>query len=138
MTASEYMKQARILIRRINRKRDEAKEIRITAALPSSPSYSDMPKTVSKNPQKKFDNLHRAIILDEEADIAFGELENLKSEFMVLIDSVDNPDDRDLLYKRYIEFKSWKKISVEIGYSESHTKRLHGIAVKKLIHDDTP
>ena len=62
----------------------------------------------------------------------------MKSQFRLGIQKLSNPDDRDLLYKRYIEFKEWKKIAAEIGYSISHTKRLHGMAVKKLILDDTP
>ena len=138
MNAKEYMKQAHILIRRIERKRNEAKEIRIKASVPSSPSFSDMPKKATPNPQQKYDDVHRAIQLDEEANAAFEELEMLKAEFLLVIETVDDPDDRDLLYKRYIEFKEWKTVAAEIGYSESHTKRLHGMAVKKLIHDDTP
>jgi DNA-directed RNA polymerase specialized sigma subunit len=138
MTPKDYMAQANILIRRIERKRREAVEIRIKEGLPSSPSYSDMPKQTTHNPHQKSDNILRAIELDAEANIAFEELETLKSQFRSCIQKLSNPDDRDLLYKRYIEFKEWKKIAAEIGYSISHTKRLHGIAVKKLILDDTP
>ena len=78
-----------------------------------------------------------AIELDKEADAALDELNELKKQFCVFIQQLTDPDERDLLYKRYIEFKKWEQIAVEIGYSESHTKRLHGIAVKKLILNDT-
>ncbi len=138
MTASEYMDKANVLLRRIKRKRREANKIRITESLPDSPSYSDMPKNTIFNPHQKTEKIEKAIDLDHEADIALAELENLKNRFQVTLISLDSPDDRDLLYKRYIEFKNWKTIADEIGYSESHTKRLHSIAVKKLILDDTP
>lgn len=138
MTASEYMDKANILLRRIKRKRREASKIMLTEMAPSSPSYSDMPKNTNLNPHQKAEKIEKAIDLNREADTALAELEELKNKFQMAILSLDSPDDRDLLCKRYIEFKNWKMIADEIGYSESHTKRLHSIAVKKLILDDTP
>lgn len=137
MTAKEYMKQAKILLKRIERKRREAEDIRIRESAPSSSSFSDMPKTVTHNPHQKSDNILRAIELDHEGDIAFDELAKLKSTFQESLQKIDNLDERDLMYKRYIEFKSWKNVADEIGYSESHTKRIHALVVKKLILDDT-
>lgn len=138
MTASEYMDKANILLRRIKRKRREADKIRITESFPDSPVYNDMPKNPNPNPHQKAEKIERAIDLDREADDALAELEELKNIFQTALKALDSPDDRDMLYKRYIEFKSWKKVADEIGYSESHTKKLHSIAVKKLILDDTP
>ena len=137
MNTKEYMKMAKKLMRRIKRKRDEAEELRIKERCPSSPSFSDMPKTVSPNPHQKYDGVLRAIELDKEADDALAELNLLKEQFCVFLQQLTDPDEYDLLYKRYIEFKKWEQIASEIGYSESHTKRLHGVAVKKLILDDT-
>ena len=138
MTASEYMDKANVLLRRIKRKRREAYKIMATERTPSSPSYSDMPKNANLNPHQKAEKIEKVIDLNREADAALAELEKMKNSFQTAILSIDSPDDRDLLYKRYIEFKNWKMIADEIGYSESHTKRLHSIAVKKLILDDTP
>ncbi|WP_028515213.1 hypothetical protein [Ruminococcus flavefaciens] len=138
MTPREYMNRANILLRRIKRKRREAEEIRIAEASPSSPVLSDMPKTASHDKDGMSRRICRAIDLDHEADLAFDELEELKRSFLSSLEALDNPDERDLLYKRYIEFKCWRKVADEIGYSESHTKRLHAIAVRKMILHDTP
>ncbi len=43
MKAKEYMKEAKILLKRIERKRREAEIIRIRERAPSSPGFSDMP-----------------------------------------------------------------------------------------------
>jgi len=137
MNTKEYMKMANKLMRRIKRKRDEAEELRIRERCPSSPSFSDMPKTASPNPNRKYDGVLSAIELDKEAGEALAELNALKEQFCVFLQQLTDPDEYDLLYKRYIEFKKWEQIAAEIGYSESHTKRLHGVAVKKLILDDT-
>lgn len=138
MTAKEYMDKANVLLRRIKRKKREASKIMLTERTPSSPSYNDMPQNANLNPHQKAKKIEKAIDLNREADSALAELEKMKNRFQTAILSLDSPDDRDLLYKRYIEFKNWKIIADEIGYSESHTKRLHSIAVKKLILDDTP
>lgn len=83
MTAKEYIKEAKVLLKRIERKRREAEDIRIRESVPSSPSFSDMPKTVTHsdmpktvthNPSRMSDSINRAIDLDKEADIAFDEL----------------------------------------------------------------
>ena len=110
MTAKEYMKEAKILLRRIERKRREAESIRICESSPSSPAFSDMPKTATHNPHRMSDSINRAIDLDREADAAFDELSALKSAFLGSLQKLDNPDERDLMYKRYIEFKSWNEV----------------------------
>ena len=123
MTAKEYMKEAKILLRRIERKRREAESIRICESSPSSPAFSDMPKTATHNP-------HR--MSDSEADAAFDELSALKSAFLEALQKLDNPDERDLMYKRYIEFKSWNEVFHEMGYSKSAGYRVHSNALSKL------
>ncbi len=138
MTPKEYMETANILLRRIKRKRREAEEIRIAESSPSLPALSDMPRSATPDADKMSRNICRAIDLDNEAALAFSQLEELKRSFLSALEAIDDIDQRDLLYKRYIEFKCWRKVADEIGYSESHTKRLHAIAVKKMILHDTP
>ena len=133
MKAKEYMKEAKILLKRIERKRREAEIIRIRERTPSSPGFSDMPKTVTHNPSRITDSINRAIDLDKEADIAFNELAKLKAAFLETLKKLDNPDEYDLMYKHYIEFKNWKTVANEIGYSESHTKRLHSASIVQAV-----
>lgn len=132
MTAKEYMKEAKTLLKRIERKRREAEDIRIRESTPSTSAFSDMPKTVTHNPHQKSDNILRAIELDHEADIAFDELAKLKSTFQESLQKIDNPDERDLMYKHYIEFKNWNDVFREMGYSKSAGYRAHKQALSKL------
>lgn len=132
MTAKEYMKEAKILLRRIERKRREAENIRICERAPSSPSFSDMPKTVTHNPHRMTDSINRAIDLDKEADLVFDELAALKTEFAKSILILEDPDERDLLYKYYIEFKKWDVVFNEMAMSESVGYRVRRRAMAKL------
>ena len=132
MTAKEYIKEAKVLLKRIERKRREAEDIRIRESMPSSPSFSDMPKTVTHNPSRMSDSINRAIDLDKEADIAFDELVSLKTKFLESLQKLDNPDERDLMYKHYIEFKNWDVVFHDMGYSRSAGYRVHNSALSKL------
>jgi DNA repair exonuclease SbcCD ATPase subunit len=40
-----------------------------------------------------------------------------------------------ILHKRYIEFKPWEQICVELNYSWKHTHRIHSKALNSFEHD---
>ena len=100
--------------------------------MPSSPSFSDMPKTVTHNPSRMSDNINRVIDLDKEADVAFDELVSLKTKFLESLQKLDNPVERDLMYKHYREFKNWDVVFHKMGYSRSAGYRVHNSALSKL------
>jgi DNA-directed RNA polymerase specialized sigma subunit len=86
----------------------------------------------TKNPHK-FDKLA------ELQEAVFGDCEKLfaiKTEIIRTISRVDNVTYRTLLEKRYLEYKTWEQIAVEMNYSYMHICRLHGKAldaVKEVI-----
>lgn len=125
MTAKEYMKQAKILLRRIDRKQKEADILRQKLSLPKSPTYSDMPKTVSPESHEIEVGIVKIMSLEEEAHTAEKELRNLKEIFQVAIEAITNTEYHDILTKRYLEFKDWIIIAEEMGYSEPSCYRLH-------------
>lgn len=125
MTAKEYMKQAKILLRRIDRKQKEADILRQKLSLPKSPAYSDMSKTVSPESHEIEAGIAKIISLEEETHTAEKELKNLKEIFQVAIEAITNTEYHDILTKRYLEFKDWIIIAEEMGYSESSCYRLH-------------
>jgi regulator of replication initiation timing len=125
MTAKEYMKQARILLRRIDRKQKEADDLRQKLSLPKSSDFSDMPKTVSPEPNEIEVGVAKIMSLEEEILVFRTELDSMVAEVNNNISKLDNSDMRDLLTKRYVEFKDWKVIFSEMGYSKSSAYRLH-------------
>lgn len=125
MTAKEYMKQAKILLRRIDRKQKEADILRQKLSLPKSPAYSDMPKTASPESHEIEVGISKIMSLEEEAHTAEKELKNLKEIFQVAIEAMTNTEYHDILTKRYLEFKDWIIIAEEMGYSEPSCYRLH-------------
>ncbi|MCM1508626.1 MAG: hypothetical protein NC177_16065 [Ruminococcus flavefaciens] len=125
MTAKEHMKQAKILLRRIDRKRKEANNLRKKLSVPQSPDFSDMPKTASPEPNEIEIGVAKIISLEEEVRVAEMELEKLKGDFKMAILAITDTEYHDILTKRYLEFKDWSIVADEMGYSEPSCYRLH-------------
>ena len=96
-----------------------------------------MPKTASHDKDGMSRRICRAIDLDHEAYLAFAELEKLKRSFSTPLKLSIIPMNATC-FTNATSSSRWRKVADEIGYSESHTKRLHAIAVKKMILHDTP
>ena len=125
MNPKEYMAEAERLRKRIERKENEIAMLRVSAEGMMGMGNSDAPKTDSKNLHKMESAVCKIIALQEEVDGIKQELDSLKSTVSKQILSLRNSDARDMFSKRYLEFKPWKIIFTEMGYSKSSAYRLH-------------
>lgn len=132
MNPKEYMEEADCLRRRIHRKENEIRSLRAAAEGITGMSSSDMSKTVSPNPHKMEAAVCKIISLEKEVEEIQAELDHMVSEFRKNIDALDNSDIKDLLTKRYIEFKPWKTIAAEMYISERQAYYLHREALEFL------
>ncbi len=133
MTAKEYLMQIRKLDIQIRNKKKELEVIQYQMTGVSSISYEKKEPTTSKStlsPQEKYYPKYEKYSKSILADIT--KLIDLKKEAIKLIDSIDDGDCVNLLYKRYINCLHWKGISKEMNYSYSHLKRLHKKALNLL------
>lgn len=55
----------------------------------------------------------------------------LQSEVRIYIEKIENPILKYILIQRYINFKRWKEICVDLGYTRSNIMKLH---IKALMH----
>lgn len=76
--------------------------------------------------------------LEEEVNKDIDALVDLKMDITHLIKLVDNHEYQIILEQRYLCFKTWEQISVDMGYSIQHTFRLHDKALKEIssIYED--
>ena len=77
-------------------------------------------KTASIKIEQKKDELERLKAAAESISA------NTESE----IQSLDSPVYIDILYKRYVEYKTLEEIAVEMSYSYRQVLRLHGLALQ--------
>jgi DNA-directed RNA polymerase specialized sigma subunit len=79
------------------------------------------------------DAIGKIIDLQAEINHDIDRLVDLKREMVKLIKAVDNTEYQTLLELRYLCFKTWEQIAVDMGYNVRHVYRLHDEAVESIV-----
>ena len=131
MKAKEYLSQAYRLDQRIDAKIEQVMSLRNLAAKATS-TLSDIAPSGTWNVHRMEDIIMRIIDLENEINADIDSLVALKREIVSTIKSVPNLEYQILLELRYLCFKPWEQIAVEMGYGIDNVFRLHQKALKDL------
>ncbi len=131
----EYLKKAECLRNRIQRKINEIRLLRQQAEGMNGSGINDMPRTVSPDHSKMEGTVFKIMALEQDIKDTQQEYDALIADMECRIKAVDDADDRDLLTKRYLEFKSWNTIAAEMFISKRKAYYLHNKALKSLQSD---
>ena len=131
MKAKEYLSQAYRLDQRIDAKIEQVMSLRNLAAKATS-TLSDAMPSGTRNVHRMEDIIMRIIDLENEVNADIDALVALKREIVSTIKSVPNLEYQILLELRYLCFKPWEQIAVEMGYGIDNVFRLHQKALKDL------
>jgi len=132
MTAKDYLGQAYRLDQRINSKIDQITSLSDLATKCTS-TISDMPKNPSPSSSPMADIVCKIIDLQAEINTDIDRLVELKRDIVRTIKSVDNSEYQTLLELRYLCFKTWEQIAVDMGYRVRNAHTLHNEALKKVV-----
>ena len=127
MTAKEYLGQAYRLDQRINSKLEQVLSLR-DLTTKATATMSDMPGGGSRNVYKMQDIIGKIIDLENEINADIDQLVDLKRELVAVIKAVDNPECQTLLELRYLCFKTWEQIAVDMNYGIDNIYKLHNKA----------
>ena len=131
MNPKEYLQQIRKCDNQINNKLAERTQLREMATSITSTLKDDVVQSGGGGKSRVAEAVDKIIDLEREIDADIDKLVELKREIMSVIDQIDSPH-RDILYKRYFQYKTWEQISVEMDYSYRHVTRMHGQALLEL------
>lgn len=131
MTAKEYLNQAYRLDQRINSKLEQVMSLR-DLTTKATATMSDMPGG-SRNVYKMQDIIGKIIDLENEINADIDQLVDLKREMVSAIKAVEDPEYQTLLELRYLCFKTWEQIAVEMNYSIQHIYRLRDKALTQIV-----
>ena len=131
MKAKEYLSQAYRLDQRIDAKIEQVMSLRNLAAKATS-TLSEVAPSGTRNIHRMEDIIMRIIDLENEINADIDALVALKREIVSTIKSVPNLEYQILLELRYLCFKPWEQIAVEMGYGIDNVFRLHQKALKDL------
>ena len=124
MNAKEYLSQAMHIDQRINSKLEQVTRLRENAANCTA-TLSDMPRPDSPNKQRMEETICKIVDLEQEINADIDRLVDLKAEARKAINAVTDPDQQLILELRYLCFKSWEQIAVDMGYELRWLYRLH-------------
>ena len=131
MTTKEYLGQAYRLDQRINSKLEQVASLNELATKCSS-TLTGMPRNPNRGTSTMADAVCKIVDLQAEINSDIDRLVDLKREMVTLIKAVSNPEYQTLLELRYLCFKTWEQISVDMGYSIQHIYRLRGKAYDEI------
>ena len=132
--AKEYLGQAYRIDQRINSKIEQVSALNNMATKATS-TISDMPGSATRNIHRMEDVIVKIIDLQNEINADIDELVDFKAEVMSVIKSIDNLEYQTLLELRYLCFRPWEQIAIELGYSINNVFKMHRKAIELLEKD---
>ena len=131
MTAKDYLSQAYRIDQRINSKLEQVQSLR-ELATKATATLGSAPASGSRKVQSMSDIIDKMIDLENEINADIDRLVDLKREIVTVIKRVENPEYQTLLELRYLCFKSWEHIAVQMGYASRNVFNLHEKALKSI------
>ena len=131
----EYWEQAERLRHRINRKIHEIHLLRQRAEGMNGSGMDGMPKTASPDRSKMESTVFKIMALEKEIQETQAEYDALVADMEARINAVQDGDARDLLTKRYLEFKPWSTVAAEMFISKRKAYYIHRKALENLQFD---
>mgnify|MGYP001028919184 CR=1 FL=1 len=140
MKAKEYLQQLQkldIIIHQKLQELDELKKLQSIRAI----DYTMEKVQSSRQNGATFENvLIKIIDMENEINDEIDRFIDMKHNIINQIQSLESYIFIELLYKRYVEYKSLEMIGKEMEYSYQHIRRLHISSLKefqKLLHNAT-
>lgn len=130
MKAKEYLGQAYRLDQRINSKLEQIASLN-ELAMKCTSTLTGMPRNHDYS-ISKIEAVSKIVDLQEEINRDVEKLVDLKRELVWRIKAVDDTEYQTLLELRYLCFKTWEQIAVDMGYNVRHVFRLHDEAVNSI------
>ena len=136
MTAKEYLGQAYRLDQRINSKVEQVASLN-TLATKCTTTMTGMPRNPNRAISMMADAVEKIIDLQSEINRDIDVLVDLKRDMVRVIKAVGDTEYQTILELRYLCFKTWEQIAVDMGYNVRHVYRLHDEAVSYLDNSET-
>lgn len=136
MTAKEYLGQAYRLDQRINSKLEQIASLNSLAAKCTS-TLTGMPRNPSHGTSTMADAVAKIVDLQAEINRDIDRLVDLKRDMVRVIKAVEHTEYQTLLELRYLCFKTWEQIAVDMGYRVRNVHIIHNEALGKIIVPET-
>lgn len=124
MTTKEFLNQAYRIDQRINSKLEQIISLHALATKATS-TLSDMPVSKAESQSRMADIIAKIVDLENEINADIERLVEIKKDIVSTIKKVQNPELHTLLELRYLCFRTWEQIAVEMNYDLRYLHKLH-------------
>jgi seryl-tRNA synthetase len=131
LSAKDYLSQAYRIDQRINSKIEQIQSLRALAEKATA-TLTNAPKSGNRNIHRMEDIIAKMVDMESEINADMNRLVDLKHEIVTFIKYVESVELQTLLELRYLSFKTWEQISVEMNFDRRHVTRLHGRALQEV------
>lgn len=128
MNSREYLEELKRLDLFIKQRKEELEELRSIAY--GIRAVNTERENVKGGKIKGSALIDRYIDKENEIKNIINEYVDLKHKIIGDIQKMKNPVYADLIYRRYVEFKSLEKIADEMCYNYNYIRRVHSEALK--------
>lgn len=132
MNTKEYLSQAYRLDQRINSKLEQVQSLNELATKVNT-TLTGMPKNPNRATSTMADVMAKIIDLQQEINCDIDMLVDLKRELVTVIKTVENAECQTLLELRYLCFKTWEQIAVDMNYTVRNIHLLHKEALQSMV-----
>lgn len=132
MTAKVFLSQAYRIDQRINSKLEQIMSLR-ELATKATVTLQSSSRKATRNVHSMEDIIAKMIDLEDEINCDIDALVDLKRDIVKVIKKIENSEHQTLLELRYLCFKTWEQIAVDMGFSIQNAYKMHDRALQSLI-----
>ncbi|MDO4187558.1 MAG: RNA polymerase subunit sigma-70 [Lachnospiraceae bacterium] len=138
MTAKEYLSQGYRLEQRIRLVREEIDNLQELAGSVSSTGFEEHYNATRNTEAPFIRTIYKIMELEDKQNSLLNQLLEFKQEMCEVIDSVDDLNERMVLYYRYIGNESWQDIGKRLFVDERTVRRWHNKALSHVVLPENP
>lgn len=133
MTKEEYLSRAAMLGRQIAKLETNIGFYRELSCSPSSSSQTEERVSKSRSTDAPFTKMvHKVIELEEKVEALKEKRDQLQSEIMAVIETLDDEDYKSLLILRYLQDLEWGMVCAKLSIAKTTAMRWHREAIRKI------
>ena len=122
----------------INSDLEELAELRMFSESISSPNFSGMPSSGTRDVEPTFARaINKIVDLENHINAEITRLVDLKMEIRSVINELIDGDEKLLLKYRYINFYTWEDICAKMNVSMRTAHRIHAAALENVVVPET-
>ncbi len=129
--AKAYLRKIELLDARINNKLSDLHALR-TLTTKITATISPVAVSSSGSQDRLGNAVAKIVDLQEEINRDIDAYVDLKKEVASILENIQDADQLNVLYKRYVEYKPWEQIACEMNFTYRNVCYIHGKALQAV------